>query len=107
VGISKRIKTRKSHLCYECLKVILPSLAVSERIFSKIEDDGVVIVSSITLYYHLRCAYLNQRRGERFERFKQGCQHPRGFRETEYSYIPGEAVMQPECDRCRLCGAVV
>ena len=29
---------------------------------------------------------------------------PHEHRETEYSYIPGEAVMQPECEVCLDCG---
>lgn len=50
-----------------------------------------------------KCMYKEQRHVERLKVFQKKCEHPYKFRNTTYSYIPGEAVMQPDYDECMLC----
>lgn len=50
-----------------------------------------------------RCKYKMAESKRRFELFVEKCPHPDGFVELVWSYIPGEAVMQPDHDVCRLC----
>lgn len=105
--MKRRLKTRKVHFCYACSRPIPPSLAIAERHFTKVDEGGPAYIAGVTLYYHPRCVYREQRSMERFNRFAQSCTHPESFRDDEYSYIPGEAVMQIERTVCRLCGRTV
>lgn len=50
-----------------------------------------------------KCLYKATERKKRFAAFVDRCTHPDGFVELVWSYIPGEAVMQPDHDVCRLC----
>lgn len=51
-----------------------------------------------------KCKYREEKQKERYEQFKGKCEHPEKFIEEIWDYIPGEAVMQPDHDVCRLCG---
>ncbi len=61
-------------------------------------------VIAFNRYICPRCAWKEQRHKERFERFKERCEHPERFWVTRYSYIPGEYVMEPSHSECWLCG---
>lgn len=52
-----------------------------------------------------RCFYEENEREARFEEFKKVCEHKSV--EEVWSFIPGEAVMEPDYDRCRYCGKIV
>ncbi|EIJ79143.1 hypothetical protein PB1_16339 [Bacillus methanolicus PB1] len=49
-----------------------------------------------------KCKYKHDSHNDRFERFKSRCHHP--ITHEVWSYIPGEAVMQPDHDECLICG---
>lgn len=52
-----------------------------------------------------KCRYRDQNSLERYERFQKTCQHEKiEFIHEVWDYIPGEAVMEPQYDECRLCG---
>lgn len=51
-----------------------------------------------------KCKWKEDRHKERYEIFQKNCPHPEEFAETEWSYIPGECVKEPDYDYCRLCG---
>jgi hypothetical protein len=50
-----------------------------------------------------KCKYKQEQHKTRFEQFKTKCHHP--ITDEKWSYIPGEAVMQPDHDECLICGA--
>lgn len=54
-----------------------------------------------------KCDYKEKRYKQRFKAFQNECVHPLEFIDTQYRYIPGEAVMEPDYDECRLCNQVV
>jgi hypothetical protein len=68
-------------------------------------DDGYV--NAYEFVTCPRCKYRHDRQRERFEAFTEKCSHPDKFIETIYDYIPGECVMEPQFDQCRLCGKIV
>jgi len=70
-----------------------------------IEEDGKIFAFESLICP--KCHYNNERHLKRFMIFKETCQHPMEFRETEYHYIPGECVMEPQYDYCKLCGAIL
>lgn len=47
-----------------------------------------------------------KRRIKKIEYQRVNCKHLDKFCETEYGYIPGECVMQPEYDFCSACGFI-
>jgi len=51
-----------------------------------------------------RCKWKEDRHKELYKEFQKKCTHPEKFAETEWSYIPGECVKEPDYDYCRLCG---
>lgn len=51
-----------------------------------------------------KCKWKKELSAIRFKVFQKHCVHPKKFVETEWSYIPGECVMEPDCDYCGLCG---
>ena len=54
-----------------------------------------------------RCKYKTENHEKRFKLFKERCTHPHEFIETEWSYIFGECVKEPNFDYCRLCGKIL
>lgn len=53
-----------------------------------------------------KCLYKSKQHKLRYEKFKSICNHPEEFIETEWDYIPGECVKEPQYDFCRLCGQI-
>ena len=51
-----------------------------------------------------KCKWKEGRHKARYKEFQKHCTHPEEFAETEWSYIPGECVKEPDYDYCRLCG---
>jgi hypothetical protein len=51
-----------------------------------------------------RCKYKSQEQIRRFKEFKHRCIHPEKFVYTNYHYIPGGCIQEPDYDQCRLCG---
>ncbi|WP_103110727.1 hypothetical protein [Brevibacillus reuszeri] len=68
-----------------------------------VEEDGELFTFEKTRC--ARCKYKLEQRAARFEAFKMRCHHP--IKEEIWSYIPGEAVMQPDHEECRVCGQLV
>lgn len=65
------------------------------------EEDGQICGSE---YLECaRCVYVQTERRERFNAFVEACKHPERFREMIWTYIPGEAVKEPDHAECRLC----
>ena len=62
------------------------------------------IISAYEYTCCAKCNYEDQRRKERYERFKESgvCKHP--VIDEVWSYMPGEAVMEPDHDECLVCG---
>lgn len=61
----------------------------------------------IAAFEHLMCPSCKWRREQRevrYKEFQKKCTHPEEFSDTEWDYIPGECVMEPRYDYCRLCG---
>ena len=54
-----------------------------------------------------KCKWKLKRHYERLEMFKKTCSHPEKFIETEWSYIPGECVKEPDYNYCKLCGEII
>jgi len=97
---TRRVKTRKEHICSYCQKMIpVKSIAYREKVF-EIEDDSVY---SEHWYSCSRCKYKSDQHNKRLAAFKPHCHHP--ARVDQYSYIPGECVMQPDHIECLVCGA--
>ncbi len=49
-----------------------------------------------------KCRYKQESQEKRFNLFKTKCHHP--IVSEEWSFIPGETVMQPDHDECVICG---
>lgn len=62
------------------------------------------VIDGYTLYECPRCHYKKAWHKERYEKFQKSCKHPDKFVHVVYSYIPGEAVQQPDHFECGLCG---
>lgn len=54
-----------------------------------------------------KCKYKNDQHLKRYKKFQKYCTHPQEFIETEWSYIPGECVKEPDYDHCLLCGEIL
>ncbi len=97
----KKVLTRKIHNCLCCQRDIVPHTpALFERHY--IREDGCL--HTYDAYYHIRCHYYFVKSCERYAKFKDHCPHPVKMIETIYSYIPGEAVMEPDYQKCNVCG---
>jgi hypothetical protein len=51
-----------------------------------------------------KCKWKSEQRKARKATLPERCKHP--IIHTEYSYIPGECVMEPAYDYCAICGKV-
>lgn len=91
----KKLKNRCMFCCKEIFK---GRVYYKERVV--ITDYGIIYAFNI--YKCSRCNYKDNQHEERFKKFKEICTHP--ITDMVYEYIPGECVMQPEYDQCRLCG---
>lgn len=52
-----------------------------------------------------KCKWKSEQRKARKATLPERCKHP--IIHTEYSYIPGECVMEPAYDYCAICGQVI
>jgi len=50
-----------------------------------------------------KCKWREEQSKKRYKVFQKHCVHPEKFTRTEWGYIPGECVMEPEYDYCTLC----
>ena len=69
------------------------------------EDAGFISASEFLICP--RCKYHNEQWWKRFAEFQKKCVHPKKFVYTEYRYIPGEYVQEPDYDHCSLGGQIV
>jgi hypothetical protein len=100
-------KAHKDHVCEYCgRKIKKGEHYLYERRFCKEFDDYEFkeIIYGFDSHTHIKCNYYQKHHEERFERFKPTCEHK--INHTEYSYIPGECIMQPECQICDICGEI-
>lgn len=94
-------KRKLKNRCIFCNKEILKGQSYyRKRIVIETEDS----IYGYTTYICPKCKWKNESAQGRFEKFKSRCKHPERFVEEIWSYIPGEAVMQPDHLECRLCG---
>lgn len=70
-------------------------------------DDYDGKISGFTHHICPRCKYQEEDRERRSRNLQERCRHPEHMVEMQYSYIPGEAVMQPDHYACRICNKVV
>ncbi|MDF2563757.1 MAG: hypothetical protein K0Q53_152 [Massilibacillus sp.] len=102
----KRLIAIKKHKngCDECGKQIIKGdvYYTKRKVFT--EDDKVY-----AWQYKVcaKCNYYGNHHSERYVKFTDKCIHPEKFIDTEWRYIPGECVKEPDYDYCRLCGAVL
>ena len=54
-----------------------------------------------------KCKYKLEQHNKRYKEFQKHCKHPEQFIETEWCYIRGECVMEPDYDYCRLCEKIL
>lgn len=69
------------------------------RVVDKYDDEVVA-------YSYNECAKCRYRIDDRLKRrvgLKERCHHPIEMQRTEYDYIPGECVMEPQYDICLVC----
>lgn len=101
--VVKRIsRANKAHKCDMCGRKI-PKRTVYYR-----EKEGVEVEGGLVTWetkWCPKCKHKNDRHKDRFQVFKSKCHHP--VTDTHYGYIPGEAVMEPKYDYCRVCGKVL
>lgn len=97
--VSKRTLKRK---CDTCNKVIKKGEVYykSREIFETF--NGSVV--GFDTYMCPRCKHRSEQHFKRYGEFQNKCSHPQEFMETEWSYIPGESVKEPDFDYCKLCG---
>ena len=99
----KRInKSLKVHKC-ECCEKPIPKGTVYYNVKEICKWDNEAVFFEFKMCP--RCKYTQEINQKRFEKFKLNCHHPITY--TEYRYIPGEAVMEPYADKCRICGEVI
>lgn len=101
--MKRHIAPRKiKNCCLLCSKPILKGhVYYTKRRVYDCGSDGII---GITKHFCARCNYENKDSVERYERFKPNCHHPEPLIHEVWSYIPGEAVMQPDHCECTLCG---
>lgn len=58
-------------------------------------------------YYCPRCKIKKESHDKRYKEFQKKCTHPYEFIATEWDYIPGECVKEPQYDFCTLCGEIL
>lgn len=93
----RRLKTG----CVQCKKIISKGQVYFKKrtVFT---DDGKVFGFETT--YCPKCKYRNEQREMRFKKFKAKCNHPKDSINEVWTYIPGEAIKQPDYCECMLCG---
>lgn len=96
-------KRRLKYGCDQCHKPILKGDTYFKK---RIIRPGEIVIA-YDMNYCPKCKYKNEQHEKRFEEFKKRCEHPKKFIETEWDYIPGECVKEPQYDYCRLCGEIL
>jgi len=64
------------------------------------EPDGICAFESLIC---ARCKYVLDESENRRKEFVRSCTHPEGQTEEVWSYMFGEAAMEPDHIECRLC----
>ena len=104
---TKLIKTRKVHKCENCGGQIKSgTLAYRNKSFEVEYEDDKKIIYDYVYYVHPKCHHKELNRKKRLNIFKDKCEHPDKFRDQVWTYIPGEAVKEPYCFGCKLCGKI-
>lgn len=67
----------------------------------EVYDDPFGGLCTFEYLWCSKCKFKKENQKIRFEKFKPNCHHP--IVSLEYSYIPGEAVMEPDHNECRIC----
>lgn len=100
MAIKKILRSKRPHTCDYCGKTI-PKGTVYYREKHIIKDEDMIFYTYVTKTCP-KCVFKSKQGGERFKRFKPTCEHK--ITDTVYGYIPGECVMEPQYDECRICG---
>ncbi|WP_051289779.1 hypothetical protein [Paenibacillus massiliensis] len=103
--VQRKTATRKiANNCIYCDKCICKGdVYYHEKIYD-LDEDGKLW--TWTMNVCPRCRYEHEDRARRKVGLQEHCNHPSKMIETKYSYIPGEAVMQPDHDLCTVCGKI-
>lgn len=96
--IAKRKLRRR---CDTCDKQIKKGDVYYKKRFVYADLD---IIFGFDVYYCPRCLWKEKHHKKRHDEFVKKCEHPEEFTETIYTYMPGEAVMEPSHEVCSLCG---
>lgn len=94
------LRRLKNH-CGCCNKTILKGEVYYKHRLIYADDD---VVFGFNLYYCAKHAYYQKQHEKRYKEFQKKCTHPYEFIKTEWCYIPGETVLEPNYDYCILCG---
>ncbi|MCK9526078.1 MAG: hypothetical protein M0R49_09145 [Limnochordia bacterium] len=98
--IAKRKLRRK---CDHCKRVINKGeVFYKERKVHQDWDTGQIY--GFDFYYCPKCLWKIRNHDKRRAEFIKNCKHPERFRDMQYSYMPGEAIMEPSHEECMLCG---
>lgn len=99
-------KRRLKNGCDQCRKPILKGYIYYRKrtVFHDYDTENDCGMFAITTTYCPKCKYRNEQRKLRYEKFKEKCNHPKEFINEVWTYIPGEAVKQPDYCECGLCG---
>lgn len=99
--IAKRTLQRQ---CAHCRKSFRKGEVYYKKRTVFFDNDGTMFSNEWLICS--KCKYKIEEHFKRFEGFKTRCIHPGWAIETEYSYMPGECVQEPDYDYCRLCGQI-
>jgi hypothetical protein len=98
----KELKVRKNHKCCECFRTINKGSRCirinSKAVFQ--DDDGKYFIND-NIYLCFKCEWKHKYHDERFEKRKLICDHPKT--EEIWTYMLGEAVMEPDHEECIIC----
>lgn len=104
--MERKIKTSAVHDCVYCRKDIKKgSIAIVDKHY--IGDSDNDVFCTYNTWHHFKCYYYAKKSEERRLKFIENCHHPEEMVKQEYSYIPGECVMEPSGARCTICGEIV
>ena len=96
-------KRRLKRCCQECGKSFKKG-DVYYKVRKVFVDE---IVCAFEFLICPKCKYKMEQHNKRYKKFQKHCEHPQEFIDTQWCYIPGECVKEPNYDYCRLCGKIL
>ena len=96
-------KRRLKRRCQECGK----SFKKGDVYYKVRKVFADVTICAFEFLICPKCKYKSEQHNKRYKKFQKQCEHPQEFIDTQWCYIPGESVMEPDYDYCRLCGKIL